>query len=174
MLAKRFLDAFGLNPIADRRRCSVGVDITSRLLGNAGIVNGIQHHATCAVAILGRRCNVVRVPAHTISGQLSEDRRPAAHGAVQTLQNQNAGIPHPPQSCPGRRPRGGKRARVHHSGSREPSWTRTRRCRCRRRRPHVRRCQGLWKDPKLEARTLKPAMAKKMNRPIFLRSFLST
>src|SRR5579872_2511437 len=90
MIAEGALDGDGFQLVAEIRRSAMGVDVVHILGLKFGIVKSVEHYTISAVAVLGRLCYVVSVPAHTVSDNFSQDLDSASAGKFQLFENKDS------------------------------------------------------------------------------------
>src|SRR5436309_2113531 len=84
-------DGERLDLVAVRRRRAVRVDVIDPGRRDAGALERLVHDAERAVAVVGRRRDVVRVGRHAVADQLGVDARVAAGRKIELLEDEHAG-----------------------------------------------------------------------------------
>ncbi len=89
MIAEGALDGRGFQFVAQRSGGAVGVDVADLLRREAGVAEGVAHHAVATFASGRRLGDVVGIGAHAVADNFGDDRRAALPGEFQLFQNQN-------------------------------------------------------------------------------------
>ena len=90
-LAQQPLDSAELDLVAHRRRGAVGVDVVDVLGREASALESRLHAAETAVAVFGRRRDVIGIARHAIADDLGIDARAAPLGVLEILQHDDPG-----------------------------------------------------------------------------------
>ena len=89
-IADQALDGLELDLVAERRRGAVGVDVVDIAGRDAGAAHAPPHATERAIAILGRRRDVVGVAGQAVADQLGVDAGAAALGVIVFFQHHGA------------------------------------------------------------------------------------
>ena len=85
------LDRPSLGQIAERRRGRVRVEVLNRRRAKAGVVQRRSHHPLDAVAVFGRRGEVVGIGTHAIADQFGQDVGSSRDRLPDLFEHQDAG-----------------------------------------------------------------------------------